>query len=96
MTSPLVTELEAVAKAALASVPGWGGPLLSFVLSELPQVLGELEQGQELQALLKLAALYEARRTEAMADRRPEIAQNEAEVDALLAQRAAAEAKPTT
>lgn len=91
MTSPLLTGLEELATAAAGAVPGWGGPVLQFVLAELPQLLQQVEEGEAGKALQQLVELYEARRTETMADRRPEIAQNEAEVDALLQQRVAAE-----
>lgn len=91
MTNPLVTELETLASAAVAAIPGWGGPVLQFVLAELPQLLQQVEQGQEGKALQQLVELYEARRTDTMADRRAEIAQNEAEVDAALQARVAAE-----
>lgn len=83
---------EAIRQAAeqtirVARAPSWGAMLLQFVMSELPNLLNNYREGQEADALEELAKLYRARRTEHMADRRAEIGENRAEVDAALAER---------
>lgn len=84
---------EAIRQAAeqairVARAPSWGALLIQFVLTELPNILNGKAEGQEADALEELARLYRARRTEFMTDRRAEIAENRAEVDAVLTERA--------
>jgi hypothetical protein len=62
--------------------------LIQFVLTELPNLLNGKAEGQEAEALEELARLYRERRQGVMADRKAEIAENRAEVDATLAERA--------
>jgi hypothetical protein len=62
--------------------------LIQFVLTELPNLLNDKAEGQEAEALEELARLYRERRQSVMADRKAEIAENRAEVDAALAERA--------
>lgn len=67
--------------------------LVEFAIQELPKILDELGAGQELQALQKLAGLYQQKRMGVIQDRAPEIAADRAAVDARLAERAAIEAR---
>ncbi len=65
----------------------WGALLMQFVGQELPSILGELGEGQEAEALEKLAALYRSRRSAQMADRKPEIEAGRAAVDERIEER---------
>lgn len=67
----------------------WGAVLMQFVTSNLPNLLAEFEEGQEEQALEKLAKVYREQRTATIRDRAPEIADNRAAVDARLEERKA-------
>jgi hypothetical protein len=61
--------------------------LVQFAIEQLPKLLEELGAGQELQALQKLAELYQQTRVGTIQDRAPEIAADRAAVDARLAER---------
>lgn len=61
--------------------------LVQFAIQELPGLLEQLGEGGEVEALKKLAALYEERRVGTITDRAPEIAADRAAVDARLSER---------
>lgn len=67
-----------------ARSPSWGALLMSFVMAELPNLLNDLREGQEAEALERLAKLWRERRTEQIQDRSAEIATDRAAVDARL------------
>jgi hypothetical protein len=74
----------------------WAVKAFQFAKENLPNLLQECGEGNEDQAMAKLAERYKAHRTEQIKDRTAEIAENRAGVDAALEQReqnAAAEKK---
>lgn len=71
----------------VARKPTWAAVLLEFVLTNLPQLLNDFQEGQEEQALEALARKYREHRKGQIKDRRPEIEANRAAVDARLAER---------
>ena len=72
----------------------WSGALFSFVVAELPNILQNFKEGQEEEALQALAKTYRERRDGQIADRRGEIAENRAKIDARLEERKLAEPEP--
>lgn len=78
----------------VARSPNWGAMLMSFVLAELPNLLNHLSEGQEAEALERLAKLWRERRTAQIQDRGAEVTADRAVVDARLLEREQAAEEP--
>jgi hypothetical protein len=72
----------------------WGSVLMGFVGETLPTLLNDFQEGQEAEALEALAKAYREHRTAQMVDRKEEILEGRASVDARLNERKAQAKKP--